>query len=364
MALSGVEYYALGMTRALLDHDEGNDYVVFTNLPIFVQEYLKPRRNLSIVPVKWIRNRGQRILWEHLWLPRLAVQHSLDLLHCPSYVCPVFGGRIPYVVTVHDTIAIDRPSWCTLSNALYYNTVMRAGLRRASAIVSVSEQTARDIRRLLPECEEKTQVVYPGVDDCFRFGNDPSRYAQVRLQYNLPNRYILYVGNLEPKKNLLTLIRAFRLLHEWGRPHKLVLVGQRSWKTASFRQEIAKASIAGQIILTGYVDRKDLPTVYELADVFACVSLHEGFGFPPLEAMACGTPVVSSHQGALRETLGDAAIIVNPYDPQNIAHGIDRLLVDTQESECRRQMGFEQCRHFRWSSFAERMLSIYPQVIR
>jgi len=295
-------------------------------------------------------------------LPRLSVKHKLNVLHCPSYICPLRKQSTPYVVTIHDTIAIDHPQWCKKTNALYFNLFMKAAAKKASCIISVSEHSTDDIKRNFKLPCSKIRTIHSGIDNIFNSEKNSSRCAEVRTRYNLPQRYILYVGNIEPKKNIVTLLRVQKKLREKSLPHKLVIVGKRSWVANGELEEISREIAAGNVVCPGYVDRNDLPCVYKMADVFVFPSLYEGFGFPPLEAMACGTPVVSTCSGALAETIEDAALIVEPNNIQQITQAIFSMITDSSFRERHTRMGLERSGKFNWDMAAEQTLSVYREV--
>lgn len=361
--ISGVEYYTLGMINALLRVDSQNEYIVFTNQPDLVKQYMPASKHLQIRPVRLMKTRGRRIVWEHFRLPQLAARARLDILHCPVYICPLLDVGIPYVVTVHDTIAINYPKWCKFSNALYFNMVMKAAAKRAAAIVTVSERTADDLKEVSPSYAAKIHVVHPGIDTIFNAEADVSQLPKVRARYGLPDRYILYVGNIEPKKNLRTLLDAHKILRAKGLPQKLVIVGKRHWKARSVLRSMLKGNSLGDITLTGYAERHDLPYIYQMADVFVFISWYEGFGFPPLEAMACGTPVIASARGALKETLADAAYTVPPDSPEEIAEAISRMVTDRSLREKYVRIGKVRSDMFPWEKSARKLLSIYSTVV-
>ncbi|UCG49944.1 MAG: glycosyltransferase family 4 protein [Phycisphaerales bacterium] len=360
--ISGVEYYALGLLRGLLRVGGENDYVVFTNQPDLVKTHASGAGNLKVVGIKRLGTRTARILWEQTRLPRLAARHKLDVLHCMSYICPVFKSSARYVVTVHDTIAIDHPGWCKRSNALYYGLFMKPGLRRASRVISVSRSTAADLRRNFGFADSKLRTVYPGIDGIFRPERNPQRLSQVKLRYKLPERYVLYVGNIEPKKNVGTLLRVQEKLGGRGLPHRLVFAGRRSWRSAEQLDEISRQIAAAGVVSVGYVEREDLPSVYAMADVFVFPSLYEGFGFPPLEAMACGTPVVASRRGALEETLGDAALGVEPENVSQIADAVVSVITDAAVRERHVSLGLKQSALFNWERSVGETLAVYKEV--
>jgi len=360
--ISGVEYYALRLLKSLLSVGARHSYVVYTNQPELVRGHVPASNNLTIVEVKHLGTRTARILWEHTQLPRLAAKQAIDVLHCPSYICPVRKSSMPYVVTVHDTIAIDHPAWCKPTNALYFNLFMKGAIQRASRVISVSKSTANDMKRNFGLSDSKVRVVYPGIDEIFKAQEDPSRRDEIRKRYNLPPRYVLFVGNIEPKKNVGALLSLESRLREKGLGHKLVMVGKRSWCSRSQLDQIDKAVAASNIIVTGYVAVSDLPFVYAMADVFVFPSFYEGFGFPPLEAMACGTPVVSSSRGALAESVADAAVVVEPDDTEQIVEAVLSMISDPALRQEYVQKGLAQSRRFKWDNSARQTLSLYEEV--
>jgi glycosyltransferase involved in cell wall biosynthesis len=359
--ISGVEYYSLGLINSLLCLDGENEYVVFTNQPQLLASGLSASENLTVRKSNYLQNRVRRILWEHSRLPRIAKNEGMDVVHCPHYICPFLDAAVPYVVTIHDTIAIEHPQWCKLSNALYYNIFMKPSVSKASRVIAVSHSTADSLKRRFPAGASKLRVIYPGIDTIFNSKKDPSGQTRVKSRYGLPERYILFVGNIEPKKNILNLVRAYKLLRLRGLSHKLVLAGKRTWKSKGVLKEISGAA-PGSILAIGYVDRVDLPFVYQMADVFVFASLYEGFGFPPLEAMACGTPVVASTGGALTETAGGASRTVDPTNPEDIAEAIYLLITNRKLRQKHLELGIRQSRRFNWDETAKRTLSVYQEA--
>lgn len=360
--ISGIEYYSLELLNALLQIDTRNDYIVFTNQPCLVRQHVSQSMNLRIVEVKHLRARAARILWEHTQLPRAAKMYGLDVLHCPQYICPFQTSSVPYVVTIHDTIAIDSPKWCKQSNSLYFGLFMKAATRKASSIISVSKCTADDLKRNFGLPCSKIHIVYSGVDKIFGPNINYSQCYRVRERYNLPEQYLLYVGNIEPKKNIWTLLCVQKKLREKGLPHKLVIVGRRSWGVKVELDEIYREIKSDNVICTGYVERHELPCVYQMADVFVFLSLYEGFGFPPLEAMACGTPVISTNRGALNETIARAALIVDPYSTGQITRAVVSMITDSCLQEKHIRMGMKQSSLFNWERTAKETLSVYQEA--
>ncbi len=361
---SGVEYYSLGLIEALARYEPQNEYVVITNAPDLLGQYVANCDGIRVVRARYRFGRVGRILWEHRQLPRLAERLNLDVLHCPSYVCPITPSKIPYVVTVHDTIALDHPEWCTRLNSVYYGRLLRKSVKTAASIAVVSSFTGEMLKKHVALSEDRMSVVYPGIDEpfCERLCTD--RLNSIRTRYSLPDRYLLHVGNVEPKKSLSTLLEAHRRVRGHGLPHKLVLVGKRAWRSRAVLRKIREQEHNGSIVPAGYVDRKDLPGVYQMADVYVCPSICEGFGFPPLEAMACGTPVISTECGSLGETLGNAALRVVPSNPAQLTDHIVRLLTDSELRDRYVQLGYLRSRLFSWERCASAMQSIYESVSR
>jgi glycosyltransferase involved in cell wall biosynthesis len=360
--ISGVEYYALGLIRALTSIDHRNQYVLLTNRPSVVQTHVPSADNLQVIHVPRCQTRAGRILWEQTQLPSLAERLALDVLHCPSYICPLRRLSVPYVVTIHDTIALDHPEWCTRANAMHFGLLMGAAVRTAACVICVSSCAAEDLARRFPAMERKIRVIHPGLDDVFTPSVDRERCERVQRRYGLSQAYVLYVGNIEPKKNVMTLWLAQKRLRQRGLRHQLVIVGKRSWRSRPLLRLLRREAGESSVVLTGYVDRADLPCLYQMADAFVFPSLYEGFGFPPLEAMACGTPVVASNRGALAETLAQAALIVDPYDIDGIAEAVVALTRDSHLRDSCIRNGLKRRQDFDWSVAARETLAVYEEV--
>jgi glycosyltransferase involved in cell wall biosynthesis len=361
--ISGVEYYSLGLLNALVQADPTNQFVVFTNKPELVKKHVIAIDNLVIVNMPF-KTRIQRIVWEHLQLPKMLQKQKIDILHCPHYICPVFDSVVPYVVTIHDTIALDHPCWCKTSNAIYYNIFMRLGLKHVSKIIAVSNLASENIVGSFKGIDQKITVIYSGVDSVFRCTPNPCLQRQIRIKYNLPEKFILFVGNIEPKKNIAVLLQAYKILQNKGIPHKLVLVGKRTWKSIDVFRDICGNFGPDDVILAGYVDRNELPFIYKMASAFVFISLEEGFGFPALEAMASSTPVVASATGILKEIAKDAFCVADPQNPRQIAEAICLVLNDQQLRQSLIQKGLQESRRFNWNNTARQTLLLYQEAIK
>jgi glycosyltransferase involved in cell wall biosynthesis len=362
--ISGVEYYSIGLLRGLLDIDRQNQYIVFTNNPGLVSSYISSRDNLIVRDCSFLKNRLRRILWEHLRLASIAKKENIDVLHCPHYICPVIRSSAAYVTTIHDTIAIDRPDWCKKSNAAYYGRFMEKSVKMASRITAVSKFTADRISHNFNVNGSKVKVVYPGIDiGIFNLYQDTEKQNHVRAKHNLPENYILYSGNIEPKKNILNLLRAFRLLRNNGTRHSLVISGQRDWKSENVFDFLRKKFRPDEVILTGYIDRSDIGYVYKMADCLLLPSFCEGFGFPALEAFACGLPVAASRVGILQEIDKNSYTNLEPHAPEQMAESINKLLTDYKLRDLQIKTALAVVKKFNWSDCAAKTLAIYREVI-
>ena len=363
--ISGVEYYSLGLLRSLLDFDRQNRFIVFTNRPALVKSHIGKRGNLFIRDCSFLRSRLHRILWEHLRLAGIVRKEKLDILHCPHYICPTVRSSAAYVVTIHDTIAVDRPDWCKRLNAAYYRLFLPRSAEIASKITAVSQFTAERIRQKFHLNSSKVEVIPPPIDTgIFNLYRNTEKRSRVMIKYNLPENYILYSGNIEPKKNILNLLKSFKLLTDKGIRQKLVISGRRSWRSKTVFDFLRTEFTSDEVILTGYIDRKDIGYVYKAADCLVLPSFYEGFGFPAVEAFACGVPVAASSTGILKEIEKQAYMPLEPDNPEQMAESIKRLLTDHDLRYLQIKAGLRQVPKFSSDDFAVRTLALYKEVIK
>jgi len=361
--ISGVEYYSLGLLRSLLDIDRQNLYIVFTNKPEIITFHIGPHNNLIIKGCGFLKTRFSRIIWEHLRLPGIARKEKLDILHCPHYICPVFRSSAPYVVTVHDTIAIDNPKFCKKTNAAYYNIFMKPAVSTAVKIITVSNFTSGRLCENFGVNSSKVNVIYPGIDEIFNTFQNTERLKDVQIKYNLPEKFILYCGNIEPKKNILNLLRAFKLLKLKNTKCRLVITGKRTWKSRKVWNYIQSDFYNEEIVTTGYIERQDLPWVYKSAACLVSTSYYEGFGFSPLEAFACRVPVAATCTGILKEINKQAYTLLEPQSPIQISEAIYKLISDDRRKEEQIKSALSEVKRFNWADCAAKTLSLYEQAV-
>ncbi len=287
---------------------------------------------------------------------------GVDLFHATEHLLPRFSA-IRTVFTLHDLIFLFHPETHKPMNRWFLTLMMPRFLRAADAVIAVSECTKRDAVRAYGIPEEKITVIYEGVSPRFRPA-DPAAIAAVRQKYGLPEHFILYVGTIEPRKNLTALLEAFANLQSAIGNLHLVFVGKKGWLYEGFFRRLRELGLEERVHFTGYVPDEDLPVLYSAADLFVFPSLYEGFGLPVLEAMACGVPVVCSNTSSLPEVAGDAALLVDPTDVRALAAAMERALTDQALRATLRARGLERARRFTWEEAARRTLEVYRQVSR
>lgn len=300
-----------------------------------------------------------KTLWMQVVLPWLLARLRTDLCHFTNGVASLWTP-CPSVVTIHDMTLWLFPQHHYRRRLLAMRPFIPLAARQATAIIAVSHSTKRDIVRILRVPAPKVHVIYEAPAPCFRpLAAGPALEA-VRRRYGLPERFVLYVGTIEPRKNLVRLLEAFARLRNGGPiSHAFILAGHRGWKDEAVFAAVERLKLQDAVRFLGYVPEDDLVALYNLADALAFPSLYEGFGLPVLEAMACGTPVVASPRGSLREVAGDAAIFVDPLEVESIAEGLRRVLEDAVEREELRARGLANAARFTWEATALQTRALY-----
>ena len=297
---------------------------------------------------------------EQLQIPQLLHRERVDLFHAPHYVLPILTP-CRSIVTIHDCIHLMFPQYLPNKIAYAYaRASLWAATNRSERILTVSETSKRDILRFFHIPPEKIDVIYNAIDD--RFGQPPpeEHVVRVRERYQLHGQFILYAGNIKPHKNLERLIDAFyRLRQSDIGDVKLLIIGDEISKYATLRRAVHRYQLHKHVRFLGFVPDETLAALYRLASVFVFPSLYEGFGLPPLEAMASGTPVVTSNVSSLPEVVGDAAVLIDPYDADSIAEGIRRVLTDEAVAGALRHKGLLRAREYSWERSVQRVLEIY-----
>jgi glycosyltransferase involved in cell wall biosynthesis len=302
---------------------------------------------------------------EQIHIPMTLRREHADLFHEPHYVLPPLI-HCRSVVTIHDCIHLMFPQY--LPNRLAYayaRGAIWAAARRSDRILTVSETSKSDILRRFNVPADKITVIYNAIDDRLRIPPTEEEVARVRERYQLDDQFVLYVGNIKPHKNLERLIDAFDRLRRSGLDHlKLLILGDEITKYQGLRRAVHQHKLHKHVRFLGFVPIETLAVLYRLASLFVFPSLYEGFGLPPLEAMACGTPVVTSNASSMPEVVGEAAFLVDPYDADSIADGMRQVLTNAGLRATLVERGFERAKMYSWERSVRRIREIYSEVIQ
>jgi glycosyltransferase involved in cell wall biosynthesis len=304
-----------------------------------------------------------RLVWEQTGFPRLVQQEGIDLLHSLHYTRP-WSLPCASVVTFHDMTFFLFPELHTRAKRRFFPAAIRYSARAADAIIAVSESTRQDAIRLLSIDPARIHAIPLGIPDEFQPLSDSPKLEAIRQKYQLPAHFILYVGLIEPRKNLPLLLRASRSALNQGQIPPLVIAGRMGWGAEPLRQLITDLSLAKEVHFPGYILPEDLPFVYNLADLFVYPSIYEGFGLPPLEALACGTPVITSAVSSMPANMGDAAILIPPEDESALSAALGELLRNPDLCQQLAAKGPLQAAKFKWETTARLTLSIYQKVLQ
>lgn len=349
----GISTYIRRLVAALQSLDPDGRYIVFHS-----------RKTSDSLVTRF----QHATLWTpcHHRLERLALsvelaRFRLDILHSPDFIPPRRGAR-RHIITVHDLTFLHYPQFLTADARRYYNHQIAAAVRQADHILADSQSTKNDLAHMLDVPPDKITVHMLGVDERFRpLPAETLRDAQARLK--LPERYILHVGTLEPRKNIAGLLDAYhRLVGRLPDAPPLLLAGRKGWLFEQTQARAAELGLESRVIWRQNIGDDDLPALYNLAALLVMPSFYEGFGFPPLEAMACGTVTIVSDRSSLPEVVGDVGLQINPDDPAALAEALEKALMDETWRAAARLAGLERARLFTWAHTASIVLSVYRAV--
>jgi glycosyltransferase involved in cell wall biosynthesis len=361
----GIGTYIRGLVHALATVDHHNEYTLVTgaqeeralqDLPENFRTAIYPRTDLEAL--------------DNIAFPMFLRGLRPDLVHIPLNRVPL-GMVRPYVVTVHDMSSLLFEDEGSDLRMRYRRYRYRRGLTRASAVIAVSETTKRDIQNLMGIAPSHIHRVYNAPDPGFFSrdnGFDEQEKHRILERYQIQYPYLLYAGNVRPHKNVPRLVEAFAVVRDQLSKHpiyqdlRLIIIGDTISQYPALRQAVIKSRVENVVRFLGFVPFETLRYFYEAATAFVFVSRYEGFGLPPLEAMACGTPVVASNVSSLPEVLGDAAVQVNPANVFEIARGITEVLLDDSLRAALVRCGREQASRFSWERTAREVLAIYHQA--
>ena len=356
---AGIGSYIYNLTRNLLEIDKENEYVLIHKHPTDDPIY----REANEITIPFPRIPLRETIGNNIILSFKLRKYKLGIIHDPSQTGPfLFNPSPKKVLTIHDLTPILFPETHGGIHTFLQNNILPRSLKRVDSIIAVSNSTKNDIIRYFKIGEAKVKVIYNGVDEIFQVLHE-NKVEDVKEKYEIKHPFILYVGTLEPRKNIPTLLKAFYLLKKKGIQHRLVIAGGKGWKYESVYETVNELNLQDEVIFTGYVSDEDLPKLYNAADLFVYPSLYEGFGFPPLEAMACGCPVITSNVSSLPEVAGDAGILVDPLGIDEIADAMWKVLNNEDVRERMVKMGLERAKMFSWEKCAEETIGVYESLV-
>jgi glycosyltransferase involved in cell wall biosynthesis len=360
----GIGRYTRNLVDALLQVNTTDRFTLFSSAP--------PRGGAGFPSApnarRWlipIGTRGLTAIW-HRWrlpLPAEMLMGRADVLHEPNFGLPP-ALRMPRVVTIHDLVLLTHLQYAPQRHAAELTRMLTRAVLHADHLLAVSQRTADDLTAVMGVARDRISVAHLGVDPSFQPVRDRARLADLDARYGLMHPFVLSVGLVQPRKNYERLIAAFaRATQSPDGPRMLVIAGRRGWESERIVGAVERYSLQNYVRFLEYVPEVDLPVLYSTADVFALVSLYEGFGLPLLEAMACGAPSVTSTAGSLPEVAGDAALVVNPEDEEAIAAALVRLTSDAELRRTLNARGIERAATFTWEASARAHLAAYRAVV-
>jgi glycosyltransferase involved in cell wall biosynthesis len=357
----GIGTYVRNVVRHLARLDRETTYLLFCNP---ADEPVLRDLAENFMPV--VDGSARYGLREHVSIPLKLRRLGAELLHSPHYVRPLLC-TVPTVVTIHDCIHLLFPQY--LPNRMAYRYarfVMGSAVRNSAIVLTVSEASRADILRFYPATDPAKVLVVPNAIDAELLEDPgPEERERVRERYQIRGRFVLFAGNVKPHKNLERLIRAFARVRaqEGNEDLRLVLIGDDVSRYASLRRTADEAGVRQDVRFFGFVPHQTLAALYRMATLFAFPSLYEGFGLPPLEAMACGTPVVTSRISSLPEVVGDGALLVDPYSEEEIAQAVSRVLDDEDLRRRLVERGLERAAGFSWERSVRQIHAGYMRAL-
>jgi len=358
---AGISQYEQHVLEAL-GHIQANS--PFRLTAITGEHQWHPPAGIRVYTPQWpVHHPLARILWEQGRLGRVLKRMNAQLYHGLAFVAPLHTP-VPTVVTVHDLSFVHHADTFPAWKALYLKWFTRASIRRARRVIAVSESTRQDVIQWLSLPPHRVVTVYNGVSSRFRPLPKPQVEAW-RREKGLPAQFILYLGTLQPRKNIATLVRAYA---QWRQAHPhasipLILAGAKGWYYQDLFRLVETLGVREDVLFPGFVPSSELPYWYNAATLFAYPSLFEGFGLPVLEAMACGTPVIAANTTSLPELVGSAGLLIPPTDTHQWQRALERVLGDPSLRDHLVQQGLERARAFTWERTARETLAVYHRVL-
>jgi len=360
---TGVGQYAKRLIEAMSAFDKKNQYLIFVKKNQ-VSDFDPKKENFRIFPCSaWLRFKILRILWEQFILPVRLEHEKTDILHSLHYTTPLFGN-FRRLVTFHDMTFFLFPEKHTLAKKVYFKFFIPRSAAISDRLIAVSQNTKNDIQKIIGIPFDKIDVVYETANPIFSFKKDDLTAQAIKTRYGIKNKFILSVGTLEPRKNIAGLINAYHdlVLHK-GIDCQLVIVGKKGWLYQDMFQAVKDMGLQKNIVFTDYVPDEDLVVLYNAAEIFVYPSLYEGFGIPPLEALTCGVPTITSNISSMPEVVGDGAVLIDPADSAELSRAIYELLVNEKFRAEIIKKGLMRSKIFCNEKLAQDMTAVYLRTM-
>ncbi len=356
---AGVGHYSYYLIKNILAQDKKNEYVLFFDYRFQnTNEFRQKNVTIRYFPFSQYK-KFLPFSYSHMLIAAFLSRENLDLYHSPANVIP-YGYRQPSIVTVHDLAIYKHPEWFPRGQKFSISILVPRSLNRAWRIIAVSEATRKDIIKTFNISQDKIKVIYEGMVDA----KTAVDAEAMKKKYKIPGKYLLYVGTLEPRKNLVELVSAYHQLIEKNKSlskYTLVLAGHRGWKSGGIFKKIKKLKLGDKVHYVDYVPHADKLGLIKEATAFVFPSLYEGFGLPVLEAMSLGTPVITSNISSLPEVAGQAAILVNPKNEKSLVDAMKKVLTSAPTRKRLSTAGIEQSKKFSWRKCAQETIKVYRE---
>jgi len=360
----GVGYYAFNLLRNIDYNNPKIKYLILLQNDDYETERLLSDKNAEIIKVNASRYRNflSRIFFEQIIIPQICKKRKIDVLHSLHYSFPLALKKTKIIVTIHDLTFFLTPQYHILIKNLYFRFFIKMAAKKAKKIICVSQSTKNDFLKLTNANPLKCERIYLGIESTYSdFQPDFTFEEELKLKYNIVGKYILFIGTIEPRKNIVTLLAAFNSIKTKYPEIKLVIAGKKGWNSKNIYQYITENSLEGEIIFTNYITEKEKLHLLKSASIFVYPSNYEGFGIPVLEALSIGTPTITSNISSLPEVAGNGAVLVTPTSVTEIEDGISRILEDKEYREKLILNGKLHSQRFSWEKMALETINVYEQ---
>jgi len=355
---SSYSVYVSNVIKQINMLDKKNEFVLIHHSNTDHEIYTSNDEILIPLPhFKFLKNN----FWRYHNLKKYLQSSPFDIIHDPTGPGALtFPMPFKKIITVYDLSSLLFPTY-NVGGMISWRLLGKKTIKNVDKIIAISNSTKRDIIHFFGCPEEKIQTIYLGKDEIF-FPIHESEKEKFKERYNLNFPYILYVGVLQPRKNIPNLIKAFNIFKKMGMPHKLVIAGGKGWQFTDIFKTVQELHLQNEVIFTGFIPYEDLPGLYNAAELFVFPSIYEGFGIPALEAMACGIPVITSNSSSLPEIVGETGVMVDPYNLEQLAHSMKEVLTDESYKKEIIKNGLQRANLFSWKRCAEETLDVYHEI--